>query len=343
MKDYNYAVYIGRFQPVTNAHVEMIKKALEVADKLLLFVGSSQASMSIRNPFTFEERKEMITLSLTVAESSRVHILGIEDSAYNFSAWILEIQKIVANFVRAEDTVALIGHEKDDTSFYLRHFPAWNQVLMPSLCDGLSATDIRNHFFDIDKNIVQVKDFINERVYHYLVDWMVNKSYKHLILMEEFKTIKDYKKIWEESPYPPTFVTADSVLICNGHILLIKRKNAPGKDQFALPGGYMEQGENAFESCVRELYEETKINLTNNELKNSVKDVQFFDNPWRDPRGRTITFAHYFDIEAETMPSVVASDDANSVYWIPITSLNNIKDRFFIDHYQIIKYFINRR
>lgn len=59
-KKYDYVFFLGRFQPLHNGHLQVIKKAFELTDNLIMLVGSSNVSRSIRNPFTFEERKCMI-------------------------------------------------------------------------------------------------------------------------------------------------------------------------------------------------------------------------------------------------------------------------------------------
>jgi bifunctional NMN adenylyltransferase/nudix hydrolase len=51
---------IGRFQHLHVGHVEMIKKGLSACDKVLLLVGSSQESLTLRNPFSYSIRTEII-------------------------------------------------------------------------------------------------------------------------------------------------------------------------------------------------------------------------------------------------------------------------------------------
>ena len=91
--------------------------------------------------------------------------------------------------------------------------------------------------------------------------------------------------------YPRPCVTVDIVVFRatdKGYcILLIKRKNEPFKDAWALPGGFIEMQETLEESAARELREET--GLTGVELH----QLGTFGDPDRDPRGRTITVAYY--------------------------------------------------
>lgn len=54
------------------------------------------------------------------------------------------------------------------------------------------------------------------------------------------------------------FVTVDSIVLKSGHVLLVRRKSAPGKNLFAFPGGYLQQNESLVDCAIRELREETE-------------------------------------------------------------------------------------
>ena len=57
---FDCAVLIGRFQPVHKGHGFLIEQALLKAKKLVIVIGSSFAARSLRNPFSAQERKDMI-------------------------------------------------------------------------------------------------------------------------------------------------------------------------------------------------------------------------------------------------------------------------------------------
>ena len=88
-KQYDYLVFIGRFQPFHYGHEEVIDKALSLADKVILLVGSSNQPRTIKNPFTFEERKMMIKGSYDQKDPSlteRILIEPLRDQKYNDQA-----------------------------------------------------------------------------------------------------------------------------------------------------------------------------------------------------------------------------------------------------------------
>ena len=65
MNKFKLAVYIGRFQPFHNGHLETLKQGLAIADKVVMVLGSYKKSHSYKNPFSFEERVEMIKSSIS--------------------------------------------------------------------------------------------------------------------------------------------------------------------------------------------------------------------------------------------------------------------------------------
>ena len=58
-------VFAGRFRPFHGGHLHVIKAALSKAQYLAVLVGSCDEPINFRNPFTFEEVREMIRMSLT--------------------------------------------------------------------------------------------------------------------------------------------------------------------------------------------------------------------------------------------------------------------------------------
>ena len=67
---YDYAVFIGRFEPFHNAHRRVIDKALQIAGKVVVLVGSSNKPRSTKDPFFFDERKVMIRSALVAGWAS---------------------------------------------------------------------------------------------------------------------------------------------------------------------------------------------------------------------------------------------------------------------------------
>lgn len=116
--------------------------------------------------------------------------------------------------------------------------------------------------------------------------------------------------------YPRPALTADCVVITREEepkVLLIQRANDPYKGCWAFPGGFMEMDETVEQCAIRELAEETGMNVT------SVRQIGCYSRVDRDPRGRTITVA--FLVEVDAPIQVVGLDDAAKAEWFPLNSL----------------------
>lgn len=124
-------------------------------------------------------------------------------------------------------------------------------------------------------------------------------------------------------------LTSDAVVFTIMHdtlkVLLIKRGKDPFKDMYALPGGFMRDGETFQSACKRELEEETGVHDI------FLKQLNIYDALRRDPRGRVITTAFLAIIDAETV-KLHADTDAIAAEWFDVYSLPKLA----FDHKDII-------
>ncbi len=137
-------LYIGRFQPFHNAHLGIALESLRQCDRLLFVLGSAQESRTKKNPFTVEERSQMIRGSLEAVgiAPERILFTGIEDHPDD-TVWCGRVNEAVAQY---SSTPILFGAEKDNSAYYLRIFPKWQLVIFPVQLP-LSATDVRKKYF----------------------------------------------------------------------------------------------------------------------------------------------------------------------------------------------------
>ena len=85
---------IGRFQPFHKGHLEAVHIALSKVDNLWIGIGSSNKSYEKRNPFTADERKEMILTSLDSKTLERVKIYFVPDTG-DHEKWTYHVDSIV--------------------------------------------------------------------------------------------------------------------------------------------------------------------------------------------------------------------------------------------------------
>jgi bifunctional NMN adenylyltransferase/nudix hydrolase len=227
-------------------------------------------------------------------------------------------------------TVALIGHFKDDSSYYLKLFPQW-PLIEHDMNEEVNATDLRQLYFD-GMNIKYLHTLVTDEVFTNLQAFRQTEEFK--LLVEEYEMIKKYKKSWAAAPYAPTFVTVDAVVVQSGHVLLIKRRSSPGKGLTALVGGFVEQNERLEDAMLRELREETRIKVPEPVLRGNIKRSKVYDAPGRSLRGRTVTHAYLIELPPGELPKVKGSDDAEKAMWVPICEIK--EENMFEDHFQLI-------
>lgn len=333
---YTHAVFIGRFQPFTDAHASVVVKALETADNVIIVCGSATSGRSTRNPYTYEERVGLIWQKLNALNirSYRIIITGVSDHLYNLDAWITEMQQVVhqASCNYPKRSIALAGMKKDHSSFYLNLFPQWDSIavephLRPNqtILEALSATHLR------------------EADYQFMLDFNSMKSPAAHIhqrngipfeLAQRWQFENDYKKKWGKGPH----MTADSVVVQSGMVLLIQRGAEYCQGQWALPGGFIEETDNScVDASIRELREETKLKVPEPVLRGSIVKTKVYDDPFRSQRARIITVATYFRLRDGELPKVKGADDAQDARWFPLAEVKAMRANMFEDHYDILE------
>ncbi|SOC26752.1 bifunctional nicotinamide-nucleotide adenylyltransferase/Nudix hydroxylase [Thalassospira xiamenensis] len=341
--EYDFGVYIGRFQPFHNGHLHCLMTALDKCKHVILLIGSAKRARSTRNPFKWTEVVEMISGQLSPELKSRVSFIPLLDT-YNNVLWTQNVQAAVAGTVSQHHVsptgqapkIALVGHSKDSTSFYLHMFPQWKSVNVSNV-GGLSATPLRETYFNADNPgvLATIAESIPENTLKFLQDFATTPVFSYLV--EESRYIAKYREAWNAAPYPPQFNTVDSVIVQSGHILLIERRSAPGKGLWALPGGFVNVNERFKDGMLRELTEETRIKVPAKVLEGSIVAEEMFDDPHRSERGRVVTRAYLITLEATTggLPKVRGGDDAKRAVWIPLSEID--PEQMFEDHFHIIQ------
>lgn len=333
---HKFGIFIGRFNPFHLGHLNDVRQGLEIAEQLVIVVGSHNQAANIKNPFSSSERIEMIKSCLTDDELKRVHFVKLKDYHYNDALWLVDIQNKVAEITNKSNDIALIGYESDSSSYYLKLFPRWKFYECHSKFQ-IHATRIRELIFTKD---LSFKQYVHENVAKFITNWMNTDEF--LRLKDEFEFLNDYKEQWRGAPYPPTFVTVDAIVIKSGHILLVRRGGKHGRNLMALPGGFLEQFEKIETGVIRELKEETRIDVPKELLKKSIVETKVFDHPARSLRGRTIANAYLINLGNGELPKVKGGDDAAKAFWLPLNEVMQREDEFFEDHCHIISYFFNR-
>ncbi len=354
-------VFVGRFQPFHRGHLAVIRAALERSAHVLVLVGSANAARSTRNPFTFEERSRMIVESLReldgavgdpaasgLTPAARVIVRPVDDHLYNDAAWIANVQAqvgdVLANALPSSHEtrakrVGIIGHAKDRSSYYLRIFPHYEPIDVPAVRTAagavLASTPIREALLAPGASAAALEADVPQAAAAHLARIVQTPAFRELV--DEAAFLDAYRAQWSAAPYAPTFTTVDAVVVQAGHVLMVVRGRQPGRGRLALPGGFLAQDETLLESCVRELYEETQIDVPRRVMLGALRETtpRPFDDPFRSARGRTITHAFRFDLHEKTLPKVKGADDAMHALWVPLAAVR--PESCFEDHAHIIR------
>lgn len=283
MRQYDVAVYIGRFQPFHKGHWGVVRQALEIADRVLILVGSANLARDTRNPFSYDERKATIRAAIhdaavefvdgtTVAGpaavadlesiwNERIIISPLNDSPHDKTMWLNQVSFSARQATQAvRPRIALIGNVRDSTSEYLDWFPAWDYVA--SHDTGINATGLRYSYFrgnvdfhkkGWDDNGVTWSNEVFPSTIQFLDTFRGTTVYPFLMKQRDAETA--YRKEWGPGP----FLTVDPVVIKGDHVLMIERGGLEGTGSIGLPGGFHTAGERMLYAACREAIEETAL------------------------------------------------------------------------------------
>lgn len=111
--------------------------------------------------------------------------------------------------------------------------------------------------------------------------------------------------------------SATVALILNeqDELLVVRRKNDPGKDMLDLPGGFIDMDETGEEGMAREVKEETGLEATEVTYQFSIPNTYLYS-------GFLVhTLDMFFMVKVKDLSHVEAMDDAAAYYWIPLKDI----------------------
>ena len=305
-------IFIGRFQPIHSGHIHALGIASSQVSKLYILVGSANQCRSIKNPWTYDERVNMIRSKLWTNHITNVEIVPLNDHPYSNPQWMSDVRATIEHYNMGSPI--LFGHVKEGND-YLHWFPEL-EFRSIEAHTNICSTKIRKEMYETDSPEMP-------------------KTVK-----DDFAFYEKEKELFKNYPFPETlnFNCADAVLECQGHVLLIRRKFAPGKDAWALPGGFRNSKETFLDCAIRELMEETNVRVPEKVLRGSIVKTQLFDSPKRSFGILRNTMAVYMRVSPNpdySLPRANGADDAAECKWVPLTDALN-KYELYDDHAAII-------
>ena len=119
-------------------------------------------------------------------------------------------------------------------------------------------------------------------------------------------------RLYPEQP----LVGIGAIIICNGKILLEKRKGEPGRDKWTVPGGLVELGESAEQTVMREVKEETNLKVEQPELVDVVNSVTTDENG--KIKYHFVIVDYFVKLKGGTLK---VADDAAELRWVEFSEV----------------------
>ena len=144
-KKYDLGIIVGRFQVLHKGHAQVIEEGINSCKEFAIFVGSSQEGGTAKNPFDYEERKEMIQLAFPTAQIYPLPDIGVGNNC-GWGDYVLA--KVKEQFGRLPDVI-FSGEEQRRLSWVDK---SWGitEIFVPKSID-ISATRMEEFILKGDK------------------------------------------------------------------------------------------------------------------------------------------------------------------------------------------------
>jgi len=152
-KLYRTGLIIGRFQTVHRGHEFMIRRALELCDQVIIYIGSAQESGTKNNPFSFEIRFQMLyNIFKDEFNTGKIVISPLDDiGAGNSVNWGKYVLDCVENDYRCQPDLYVTGCEKDRSSWFTNDIaPHMDELRLTRHNYEMSASDCRKALLEDD-------------------------------------------------------------------------------------------------------------------------------------------------------------------------------------------------
>ena len=139
------ALFVGRFQPFHKGHLSVIKKALEVEERLVIVIGSAEQNHELANPFTAGERFQMIEADLDAegVERDRYVIIPVRN-VDNFILWTTHVDQYIPPVYKVYTGSAIVRELHQTYGKY--------EIADVDMLKGITATLIRDKMLGGDSS-----------------------------------------------------------------------------------------------------------------------------------------------------------------------------------------------
>lgn len=317
---------IGRFQPVHDGHLSIIERSLKENDHTLILVGSSNKLPDFKNPFTAQERLKLLHDNLGEANYT---LVSLKDKPTD-DEWIQDVIATVMNVEDDPTQVTLYCAPKDE-DWYRKNL-LYPIVTLDNI--SISATQVRHAWYldelwTVNKSLPKAtKDFLE-------------KHHDRERLTTEYITTKDSAMFkLQGHPFRNPMEPVSFAVITQGNKLLVgRRKGARGYGQLGLLGGYIENTETTLDGCMREVSEESGIDLRSLITEGRARCLlQSITENLDDIGTRTIGINYLFlispDVDLELTPD---GTETSELTWVSLKDVLEERELLFYNHNQVVQ------
>lgn len=362
---YDAGLMLGRFELVTEGHLAGVMAMAATSRLGVVGTGSVNQSRDTRNPWTFEERREMWEAAIPLEILPRIRFFGQEDLG-NRLRWASAVEHRMTRILSEERidadraAIGLFGHRKDATTFYLDDFPAYILEQLPNV-EGINASDLRETYF----RMADFEEWAHSaagRVPAGVVDWLrgFRRDPAYARLAEEASRLDAMLAPWarrteQDGSGPPQdviFTDAAAVVVQGNRVLMTRRPSFPGKDLWELPSGRLEMREEPMAAAMRLVGARTGLDVSATQLRKAYRDTWMRTDPYRTTRGREILMPSVFlltptprgrDAEERrrsmALPRVKAGGD---VRFFTFDEIRRMRPEIYADHAIVIDQALER-
>lgn len=333
-------VVIGRFQPLHNGHIELLLKAKEESEHVLVILGSRNRAADFNNPLNINDRRSILKAALDAIEYGMFKTYCPKDLD-NDEAWV---ENLIGTMQNASDDcdpneVSIYTSAKDQ-EFYQNNFI--NPITVVDAKDGLSATSIRELFYAGAMNTL--KPLVPLASYSTLENLSKSPDYQILVNEKIACEAGKAKAMLSHAFNNPIEPVVHAVVLAEfdnvAHVLVVRRAGARGFGQLAIPGGYMNHDETTLDGALRELREETGL-----DLKNQAAGMlsMYLSENLGDLSTRTLGINYLFALridDPEDAEFTGYTDDAgeiSEVLWVTLNSITKDETILFYNHNDIVR------
>lgn len=284
-------LYIGRFQPFHNGHFDAIKQ-MKAEGVTKIIIGIGSCQESQTARNPLSFEERKTMITLVLPN---VKIVAIPDFN-NLKLW---------------------------SEYIIKNLPKFDVLYSGNPWTKKAFSNTGVTIKSLEKNIIISATIIRDKIRN-------KEKIDHLVPTEVKKYLEEIElSSWLSDIEKTIKIAADGIIEQNKKIVLIKRRFEPVG--YALPGGFIEYGETAENAMIREMKEETNLEVT------SFKLHGIYSDPVRDPRGHVISTVFI----AQAKGNLQAGDDAKET--ILVTPKEALKLNLAFDHNKIIQDYINKK